>query len=166
MRKWHWLDPSNSAPENIFEAFNLPLRKVLLRTKHFFYFYQFSDDSYDEERLMITMAEKYEHKVWGCRKCCHHHCHYDQNDHHCDPPDEKGKWCWGAEQWQFAGCYLTPATLPGPPATTIVTIIIVIINSPIHHFISNVQSNSCRQPHYPVQKLLCVHHHLSAHRNH
>ena len=29
----------------------------------FFYFYQFSDDSYDEERLMITMAEKYEHKV-------------------------------------------------------------------------------------------------------
>ena len=57
------MDPSNSAPENIFEAFNLPLRKVLLRTKHFFYFYQFSDDSYDEERLMITMAEKYEHKV-------------------------------------------------------------------------------------------------------
>ena len=111
MRKWHWLDPSNSAPENIFEAFNLPLGCVEEGSfKDQPFFYQFSDDSYDEERLMITMAEKYEHKVWGCRRCCHHHCHYDQNDHHCDPPDEKGKWCWGAEQWQLAGCYLTPAT--------------------------------------------------------
>ena len=67
MRKWHWLDPSNLDPQNIFEAFNLPLGFVeegsFKDQTIFFYFYQFSDDSYDEERLMITMAEKYEHKV-------------------------------------------------------------------------------------------------------
>ena len=58
------MDPSNSAPENIFEAFNLPLGCVEEGSfKDQPFFYQFSDDSYDEERLMITMAEKYEHKV-------------------------------------------------------------------------------------------------------